>query len=69
MAANYWVSTQYRHWLFSKPQLAEIRTSLENHERTLVQQYPLPERRLLSLFFRERPLIPYSARSRVVGVI
>ncbi|KAI9883105.1 MAG: hypothetical protein M1823_005127 [Watsoniomyces obsoletus] len=54
MAANYWASSQYRHWLFSKPQLVEIRTTLENHERPLVQQYPLPELRLLSLFFREQ---------------
>ncbi len=54
MAANYWASTQRRHWQFSRETLAEIRQKLEDDDRALVQQYPLPDRRLLSHFFRER---------------
>ncbi len=54
MAANYWASTQRRHWQFSRENLAEIRQQLEDEDRSLVQQYPLPDRRLLSKFFLER---------------
>ena len=54
MAANYWASTQRRHWQFSRETLTEIREQLENEDRVLVQQYPLPDRRLLSKFFNER---------------
>ena len=34
-----------------------IRQKLENEDVSLVQQYPLPERRLLSFFFNQRELI------------
>ena len=54
MAANYWDSTQRRYWQFSRQKLADIRKALEDDDGTLNQQYPLPERRLLSIFFRER---------------
>lgn len=54
MAANYWASTQRRHWQFSSETLAEIRLKLEDDDRALVQQYPLPDRRLLSQFFNQR---------------
>ena len=54
MAANYWASTQRRHWQFSRDTLAEIRQKLEDDDRALVQQYPLPDRRLLSQFFSQR---------------
>ncbi|KAI9832236.1 MAG: RNA polymerase II holoenzyme cyclin-like subunit [Phylliscum demangeonii] len=54
MAANYWASTQYRHWSFTRQELAAVRRPLETKERSLIQQYPLPERRLLSIFFREQ---------------
>ena len=54
MAANYWASTQRRHWQFSRETLAEIRQKLEDDDRALVQQYPLPDRRLLSQFFNQR---------------
>ncbi|KAI9732387.1 MAG: RNA polymerase II holoenzyme cyclin-like subunit [Cirrosporium novae-zelandiae] len=54
MAANYWSSTQRRFWLFSKEELQDIREKLENDDKGLVQQYPLPDRRLLSIFFREQ---------------
>lgn len=54
MAANYWASTQRRHWQFSRETLADIRQKLEDDDRALVQQYPLPDRRLLSQFFSQR---------------
>ncbi|MCJ1451477.1 RNA polymerase II holoenzyme cyclin-like subunit [Mycoblastus sanguinarius] len=54
MAANYWASTQRRHWQFSRETLTNIRQQLEDDDRNLVQQYPLPDRRLLSLFFNQQ---------------
>lgn len=51
MAANYWASTQRRHWQFSRETLLDIRQRLEDEDRNLVQQYPLPDRRHLSFFF------------------
>jgi cyclin C len=54
MAANYWVSTQRQHWQYSREQLAELRAKLEEDDRGLIQQYPLPERRHLSIYFNQR---------------
>ncbi len=54
MAANYWASTQRRHWQFSRESLNEVRQQLEDEEKTIVQQYPLPDRRLLSIYFNQR---------------
>ena len=54
MAANYWTSTQHRYWYFSAQALAETRQGLEDDDRALVQQYPLPERRHLSIFFNQQ---------------
>lgn len=54
MAANYWASTQRRHWQFTKDQLSDVRERLEDSDRGLVQQYPLPDRRLLSIYFNQR---------------
>ena len=54
MAANYWASTQRAHWLFTRVALSDVREALEDDDRTLVQQYPLPDRGLLSLFFNQR---------------
>jgi hypothetical protein len=54
MAANYWASTQHKYWQSSKQELAEKRKRLEDDDRTLVQQYPLPERRFLSIYFNQR---------------
>jgi len=54
MAANYWASTQYRHWLFPREALVDIRQKLEDEDRAVVLQFPLPERRLLSLYFNQR---------------
>ncbi|KAI9672008.1 MAG: RNA polymerase II holoenzyme cyclin-like subunit [Trizodia sp. TS-e1964] len=54
MAANYWESTQRLHWLFEKNELAYIRKKLDDDEQALIQQYPLPERRLLSIYFNQQ---------------
>ncbi|EEQ91041.1 RNA polymerase II holoenzyme cyclin-like subunit [Blastomyces dermatitidis ER-3] len=52
MAANYWVSTQRRHWLFERDQLAEIRRGLDEGEKQkqLLQQFPLPDLRYFSIY-------------------
>lgn len=60
MAANYWESTQRRHWQFTKFQLAERRQKLEDEDQNLVQMYPLPELRHLSIFFNQREYSPFS---------
>ncbi|KAL8738373.1 MAG: hypothetical protein Q9181_000844 [Wetmoreana brouardii] len=54
MAANYWASTQRLHWQFTRTELQEIRQELESDDHTLIQQYPLPDRRLLSIFFNQQ---------------
>lgn len=54
MAANYWESTQRRCWQFTRPQLEELRTDLEAQEPDLVQKYPLPHIRHLSIYFNQR---------------
>lgn len=54
MAANYWESTQRKHWQFSKPELARLRQKLEDEDKNLVQAYPLPQLRHLSIFFNQR---------------
>jgi cyclin C len=54
MAANYWESTQRRHWQFTKSQLAELRQKLEDEDPNLVQAYPLPQLRHMSIYFNQR---------------
>ncbi|KAL9038509.1 MAG: hypothetical protein Q9180_003090 [Flavoplaca navasiana] len=54
MAANYWVSTQRLHWQFSKTELQDILQQLENEDPALAQQYPLLDRRLLSIFYNQQ---------------
>ncbi|KAL8745851.1 MAG: hypothetical protein Q9190_002050 [Brigantiaea leucoxantha] len=54
MAANYWASTQRRHWLFSRESLRQIRQDLEDEDRDLIKQYPMVDRRLLSIFFNQQ---------------
>jgi cyclin C len=54
MAANYWDSTQRKYWTFTKQQLAQERRKNEEVDRALVQQFPLPDRRLLSIHFNHR---------------
>lgn len=54
MAANYWESTQRRHWKFTKQELAELRRKLEDEDPNLVQAYPLPQLRHLSIYFNQQ---------------
>lgn len=56
MAADYWSSTQHRHWLFPHDLLSSRLQNLEDENRQLVQQFPLPERLHLSIFFNSRAL-------------
>ncbi|KAJ9193420.1 hypothetical protein DTO166G4_8690 [Paecilomyces variotii] len=54
MAANYWASTQRRHWLFSRERLSEIRENLKEKDKLAHQQFPLPDLRLLSIYFNQQ---------------
>jgi len=54
MAANYWASTQRLHWLFSREKLAELRQKLEDQDKNLVSQYPLPDRRLVNIYINQQ---------------
>lgn len=54
MSANYWESTQKRHWQFSKEQLASMRQKLDDDNADLVRMFPLPHPRHLAIFFNQR---------------
>jgi cyclin C len=54
MAANYWTSTQRRHWLFSREKLADIRGALREKDKVAHSQFPLPDQRLLNIYFNQR---------------
>ncbi|KAK2759170.1 RNA polymerase II holoenzyme cyclin-like subunit [Arachnomyces sp. PD_36] len=54
MAANYWVSSQRSQWLFTKESLAETRQKLEEADKLFSQQCPLPDLRLLSIYFSQQ---------------
>ncbi|KAF2869961.1 cyclin-like protein [Massariosphaeria phaeospora] len=54
MAASYWDSTQRKFWTFTKQQLALERKKIEESERNLVNMYPLPDRRHLSIHFYQQ---------------
>ncbi|KAL9062284.1 MAG: hypothetical protein Q9157_009061 [Trypethelium eluteriae] len=54
MAANYWSSTQRRFWTFTKQEIAEMRENLDQSDGNASQQYPLPETRLLNIYFHQR---------------
>lgn len=56
MAASYWESTQSKNWTFSKNQLAVIRKRFDDASPKLVASYPLPDRRLLHIYFWHRML-------------
>lgn len=51
MAANYWSSTQKHAWTFTKSELADMRKKLEYKDRQLIDQYHLPDRRILNIYF------------------
>ncbi|PBP25694.1 cyclin domain-containing protein [Diplocarpon rosae] len=54
MAANYWESTQRRHWQFTRQQLESLRTKLEEEDQNVVNMYPLPEIRHQSIYFNQQ---------------
>lgn len=54
MAANYWASTQRRHWLFTREKLAETRDRLRDRDKVTHSQFPLPDQRLLNIYFNQR---------------
>lgn len=54
MSANYWESTQRRHWLFTKDQLATMRQNLEGENTELVRMFPLPQHRHLNIYYNQR---------------
>jgi len=54
MAANYWESTQRHHWQFTRQELEDLRKKLEDEDQNLVQMYPLPHVRHLSIYFNQR---------------
>lgn len=54
MAANYWESTQRKHWQFTKDQLATMRQQLEDEDPVLVQMFPLQQLRHLNIYFNLR---------------
>lgn len=67
MASNYWESTQRRFWTFTKQQLALERKKMEEAERNLVNLYPLPDRRHLSIYFYHREFKVCSAKQWLTG--
>ncbi|CAN8104174.1 unnamed protein product [Discula destructiva] len=54
MAANYWDSSQRKHWTFTKDQLATMRQNLEEEDPALVQSFGLPQLRHLNIFFNQQ---------------
>jgi hypothetical protein len=54
MASSYWESTQRKFWTFTKQELALERKKIEEAEWNLVNMYPLPDRRHLSIYFYHR---------------
>ncbi|KAL2174346.1 cyclin-like protein [Thermothelomyces heterothallicus CBS 202.75] len=54
MAANYWESTQRKHWQFTKDELAAMRQRLDDEDPGLVQMFPLPPLRHLNIYFNQQ---------------
>ncbi|KAK1772938.1 putative transketolase [Phialemonium atrogriseum] len=54
MAANYWESSQRKHWQFTKDQLTSMRQNLEAEDASLVQMFPLPQLRHLYIYFNQQ---------------
>lgn len=54
MAANYWTSTQRRHWLFTREKLAEVRDKQREKDMVAHTQFPLPDQRMLNIYFSQR---------------
>ncbi|KAG5922527.1 RNA polymerase II holoenzyme cyclin-like subunit [Claviceps africana] len=56
MSANYWESTQRRHWFFSKDELAATRQKLDDDNIEFVRMFPLPQPRHLAIYFNQQLL-------------
>jgi len=56
MAANYWASTQRRYWLFTREKLAEVRDKQREKDMVAHTQFPLPDQRMLNIYFSQREL-------------
>jgi cyclin-C len=54
MASNYWESTQKKHWFFTKDALAECRYETEKENAKIIEQHPLPDRRLMFIFIKDK---------------
>ncbi|AEO71303.1 uncharacterized protein THITE_2123506 [Thermothielavioides terrestris NRRL 8126] len=54
MAANYWESTQRKHWQFTKDELAALRQRLDDEDPGLVHMFPLPQLRHLNIYFNQQ---------------
>lgn len=54
MAADYWASTQYKYWLFSQDTLYDIRDEIEAESAKVIKEHPLPDRRLMLIYIRDR---------------
>ena len=65
MAANYWASSQRLHWQMSREKLAETRSNLDVQDEKIVQAYPLPNYRVLSIYFHSRKLPLARARAQL----
>ncbi|KAK3706956.1 RNA polymerase II holoenzyme cyclin-like subunit [Vermiconidia calcicola] len=53
MAANYWDSTQAKYWTFTKAELVDLRKQLVDSNQHVHNKYPLPDRRLLSIYIQQ----------------
>ncbi|KAJ5887915.1 Cyclin C/H/T/L [Penicillium taxi] len=54
MAANYWTSSQRQFWLFSREKLADVREALRERDKATHAQFPLPDQRLLNIYFNQQ---------------
>lgn len=54
MAANYWASTQKRNWLFEHYEITDLRAEVGKQHANVIEQYPLPDRRLFFIFIKDR---------------
>jgi cyclin-C len=66
MAANFWVSTQRRHWMFTRERLAEIRENLKDKSQD--HQIQLPDVRVINIFLKTGSLfVLLSTREQVTN--
>lgn len=54
MAADYWASTQRQNWLFEPYEITDLREEIEKHHAKVIEQHPLPDRRLVFIFIKDR---------------